>query len=191
MNRLLNWLRARLLQPPAAPPAASPPITAPRMYLPEDIARATAGFVASYGTSAEPHEGIAYWAGVAMPESSVVTTVIAPGAITTPGSYRTSAVGNARVIQAINRHHLQLLAQVHGHPEEWVGHSAGDDTGAFMPYAGFYSIVIPAYGRRGLLPLSKCGVHRYDGDRFVQLSEDEIADQIVLVPTAMDLRDPE
>ncbi|MFN8592029.1 MAG: hypothetical protein U0031_11275 [Thermomicrobiales bacterium] len=144
--------------------------------------------MASYGTPVEPHEGIAYWAGVATTEAWIVTTVIAPDAITTPGSYRTSAVGNARVIQAINQHHLQLLAQVHGHPEAWVGHSAGDDTGAFMPYAGFYSIVVPIYGQRGLLPLSRCGVHRYDGDRFVQLSAGEVAGQIILVPPAMDLR---
>jgi len=159
------------------------------MYLPEDITRATASFVASYGTATEPHEGIAYWAGVATPEAWIVTTVIAPDAITTPGSYRTSAVGNARVIQAINRHRVQLLAQVHGHPGEWVGHSAGDDGGAFMPYPGFYSIVVPAYGRHGLLPLSRCGVHRYEGDRFIQLSQEEVSRRFVLVPTAMDLRE--
>lgn len=189
MDSLLALFRVRLPQPPAAPPAATLPASAPRMYLPENIARATASFMASYGTAAEPHEGIAYWAGVATPEAWIVTTVIAPDALTTPGSYRTSAVGNARVIQAINRYRLQLLAQVHGHPEEWVGHSAGDDSGAFMPYTGVYSIVVPHYSRQGFLPLSRCGVHRYEGDRFVQLSEEEVSSRFVLVPTAMDLRE--
>ena len=189
MDRLLTWLRVRLCRPAPASPADGLPVAAPRLYLPEDVAETTASLVATYGTLAEPHEGIAYWAGVVTPESWMVTTVIAPDAITTPGSYRTSAVGNAQVIQAINQHHLELLAQVHGHPGDWVGHSAGDDTGAFMPYLGFYSIVVPAYGRQGLLPLSRCGVHRYDGDRFVHLTQEEVADQFVLVPTTIDLRE--
>jgi hypothetical protein len=189
MDRLFGWLRERRPQPLADQLAAGTRATVPRIYLPEQVVQATAGFVASYGTAAEPHEGIVYWAGLATPEAWMVTTAIAPYAITTPGSYRTSAIRNAQVIQVVNLHHLQLLAQVHGHPEEWVGHSAGDDTGAFMPYPGFYSIVVPAYGRRGLLPLSYCGVHRYEGDRFVRLPQEEIADRFVLVPMAIDLRE--
>ena len=152
------------------------------------VAQETAGFISSYGPATESHEGVVYWAGVPFDEAWVVTTVMAPKATTTVGSYTTSALANAMVVSRVNELRLQLLAQVHGHPHGWVGHSDGDNTGAFMPYEGFYSVVVPWYGSRGLLPLTTCGIHRYEGGSFVRLSDDEIEDRFVLLPTGVDLR---
>lgn len=165
-----------------------PPAVSPLIYLPEAVATATAHLIASYGNSREQHEGIAYWAGILTGGVQVVTTVLAPEAITTKGSYKTSIVANAAVITKVNEYQLQLLAQIHGHPKACVSHSAGDDSGAFMPYTGFYSLVVPHYGRQGLLPLYKCGVHRYEDGRFVQLTPEVIERQFVLAPTSVDLR---
>lgn len=159
-----------------------------RIYLPTEVATATAHLLSSFCTASAQHEGIAYWAGVPTDTAWVVTTVIVPTAYTTPGSYQTTAVANAQVISKINHYHLQIVAQVHGHPGKWVEHSEGDGQGAFMPYTGFYSIVVPYYGNKGLLPLTSCGIHLFQGTHFLQLSSEEIKQQFVLVPECIDLR---
>lgn len=160
----------------------------PVVYLPEDIIKATGRLIASFGTPQQHHEGIAYWAGVPTEQAWVITTVLIPQALTTPGSYQTSALANAQVIFKINEFRLQLLAQIHGHPTDWVDHSAGDNTGAFMPYPGFYSLVVPFYGQHGLLPLSQCGVHCYENGCFNRLTAEEIKQRFVTVPTLINLR---
>jgi hypothetical protein len=160
----------------------------PYLYVPEVVADRTAHLIASYGKPGEPHEGITYWAGVPSEKNWVVTTVLAPNATTTSGSYRTSAVDNAKVIARVNGLRLHILAQLHGHPGEWVGHSEGDNRGAFMPYEGFYSIVVPWYGHNGLLPLQQCGVHRYENGKFRRLTDTTLQRQFVVVPSSVDLR---
>lgn len=160
----------------------------PTIYLPRTVVEETAKLVSSFGPLDDQHEGIAYWAGVASAKAWVVTTVLVPEARTTAGSFETSVLANARVIQAVNASSLQLLAQVHGHPGKWVGHSKGDDIGAFMPYRGFYSVILPHYGRHGVEPLAQCGFHRFDGDAFHQLETSEIGHRFVLVDACVDLR---
>lgn len=164
------------------------PLSWPLVYVPRLITDETARLVASFGTREQPHEGIAYWAGIDTGAVLVVTTVVVPEATTTAGSYQTSIVANATMIRAVNASKLQVLAQVHGHPKDWVGHSEGDNDGAFMPYRGFYSIVLPHYGRRGMVPLGQCGFHRYDGQRFGQLRLDEVESHFFLTETSIDLR---
>lgn len=160
----------------------------PLVYLPENVLHSTGDLISSYGSNKQKHEGIAYWAGLACNEQWIVTTVIAPQATTTAGSFVTSTTANAAVIARVNDLRLHILAQVHGHPGEWVGHSESDNKGAFMPYEGFYSIVVPWYGRHGLIPLIQCGVHRYQSAQFVHLTGREIEYQFILVPTNIDMR---
>lgn len=162
-----------------------------RIYLPEQIAQDTAKFITSYGDEEGTHEGVAYWAGVATGKALVVTTVLAPEASTTVGSFSTSVVANAAVVIKVNEFHLNILAQVHGHPSGWVGHSAGDNAGVFMPYEGFYSVVVPWYGLRGLLPLTICGIHRYERGVFIRLPNDQVEQQFVVLPSSIDLRSKE
>lgn len=160
----------------------------PRVFLPVGVAEATAEILTSFRSATGQHEGIAYWAGVPADMAWMITTVVAPTAHTTSGSYQTTAVANAQVISMSDRYHLHILAQVHGHPGEWVSHSRGDARGAFMPYTGFYSIVVPHYGNKGLLPLTICGIHRFQGRQFLRLSPQEIEQQFVVVPQWIDLR---
>lgn len=159
-----------------------------RFYLPQQVVQDTGDFIASYGDEQGSHEGVAYWAGVAAGQNLVVTTVLAPEATTTAGSFATSVIANARVVAKVNEHHIKILAQIHGHPGGWVGHSAGDNAGAFMPYEGFYSVVVPWYGRHGLLPLTRCGVHRFHRGAFMQLTYDQIERQFLILPGRLDLR---
>lgn len=162
----------------------------PVIYLTKNVIEATANYVSSYGPSTEMHEGIVYWAGVPNDKAWLITTAIAPAAKTTSGSYHTSVSTNAYVIKTINELRLQLLAQVHGHPKSWVDHSEGDINGAFMPYEGFLSVVVPWYGKKGLLPLKKCGIHRYEKGDFVRLTLEEIDRIFFIVPNSIDLRRP-
>lgn len=119
---------------------------------------------------------------------SFITTVIAPSAITTLGSFKTSSVSNARVIAYLANAGLELLAQVHSHPGNLVDHSQGDDDRAFMPYEGFLSIVVPQYARRGLVPLTICGVHIFEAGGFRRMNEREILSSFHIVDETADLR---
>jgi hypothetical protein len=158
------------------------------VYLTHEVANVTAQLVASFGRSRRPHEGIVYWAGISTASAWMIVTTLVPDAETTPGSYRTSVRANAYVIKAVSELRLQLLAQVHGHPTDWVNHSEGDNTGAFMPYDGFLSVVLPWYGSQGMLPLEKCGIHRFGDGHFINLDSQAVERQFVVVPSSVDLR---
>jgi hypothetical protein len=132
-------------------------------------------------------ESIVYWTGVKREDLWLVTTVIRPRAVTTRGSFSTSAEDNARVIDFLCQAGLALLAQVHTHAGDYVDHSAGDDEDAFMPKENSISIVVPHYGRRGMGQLDRCGVHRYESGRFRRLHPAEIDAQVCIVPTSRNL----
>ena len=159
-----------------------------QVYVPEEVLNRTGSLISSSGHKGHSHEGIVYWAGVECDNNWTVLMVIAPNAKTSPGSYMTSPVANAMAVAKISEFNLHILAQVHGHPGEWVGHSEVDNHGAFMPYEGFFSIVVPWFGRKGLMPMARCGVHQFQQGRFVQLTADDVQQRFVLIPTSIDLR---
>lgn len=183
----MNWLQ-KLHATHFRQKQTTSPFLFPQVHVIQEVVDKTATLLTSYRDDASQHEGIVYWAGISTKDVWVVTTVIAPYAYTTCGSFHTSTVANAQVIATVTNHHLQMLAQVHGHPGAWVGHSDGDNKGVFMPYRGFYSIVTPNYGLQGLLPLSNCGVHRFGDDRFIRLSATDIEQIFLVIPTSIDLR---
>jgi hypothetical protein len=183
MRRLLIQFANFLIRISQDSPWKYPPV-----YLTKDVVDTTARLVSSYGSSNNPHEGIVYWAGVVSPVAWVVTTAIAPEAKTTSGSYKTSVRANAYVVKSVNNLKLRILAQVHGHPTDWVDHSDGDNRGAFMPYDGFYSVILPWYGLRGMLPMEQCGIHRFEDGRFVRLVPNELRERFTVIPHSIDLR---
>jgi proteasome lid subunit RPN8/RPN11 len=156
--------------------------------IPANVVARTIELLRQSGTRTDPHEGIVYWAGRRHGAESVVTTCIAPAAATTRGSFDTSAETNARVIMALAKAGLELLGQVHSHPGLFVDHSHGDDENALMPYKGFFSIVVPAYARKGMLPLGICGVHVFEGAYFRRLSQPELDSRFRVVDDIIDLR---
>lgn len=136
----------------------------------------------------EAHEGVVYWAGRRAGSESFVTTCLAPPARTTPGSFETSSQTNARAIMYLATVGLELVGQVHSHPGTFVGHSLGDDERALMPYEGFLSVVVPSYARRGMLPLTTCGVHVFQDGVFRRLSDAEVAAHFHVLDQVADLR---
>ena len=157
----------------------------PVVHVTEVVLAQTLRSLQSFGDSERPHEGIVYWAGRATPGEWVVTTVIIPEAVTTRGSFRTSAAANARVVALLATADLVLLAQVHSHPGTIVDHSGGDDRDALMPYQDMLSIIVPNYGRTVRWPLDQWGVHRFEHGRFRRLRQQEVTSTIKRVPTTL------
>src|SRR5262249_12285388 len=148
------------------------PATIPEVWISAGLLDRTASVLQESGGCEGPHEGVAYWAGRRTAHECLVTTCIAPAAVTTYGSFDTSAQTNARVIMYLASAGLELIGQVHSHPSRFVSHSDGDDERALMPYEGFLSIVVPHYARYGMRPLTTCGVHLFDNSRFRRLTHE-------------------
>jgi len=134
------------------------------------------------------HESIVYWAGKTTDSAWIITTSIAPTAVTTWGSFQTSAASNAGVITFLATHELELLAQVHSHPGSCVDHSDGDDEGALMPYENYLSLIVPNYAKKGMLPLTSCGIHRFNTGQFKRLTNQEIDKLFKIIPSHQNFR---
>lgn len=157
-----------------------------RVMITEGLLRVTESVLAS--RSRDEHEDVLYWAGCELGDTWVLTSCIRPSASTTAGSFRTSAADNAHVVAYVAQHRLSLLAQVHTHPDHRVGHSRGDDLGAFMRFEGYLSVVVPHYGNRGILPIAACGVHQFCDERFRRLHEREVVAMFHVLPIGVDYR---
>jgi hypothetical protein len=87
----------------------------------------------------------------------LVTTVLLPDTDGSLGGCRFSVEAMARTFQQTRRLRQVFLAQVHTHPGPYCGHSFTDDHGAIVEAAGFFSIVVPWFGREGLSRLFSGG----------------------------------
>ena len=144
------------------------------------------------GTYRDPegdHEGIVFALGrPGGTNTQVVTTVVAPAAITGPGSVHCGEEQMLAVTRAGRAHQLIVIAQVHSHPGSSTVHSVGDDTMVFLPREGLLSIVVPHYAHRGARPISTLGVHQFQDARWVRCDADSVAETIRLIPDTIDLR---
>jgi len=91
------------------------------------------------------HEGVALLLGRADGAKVSVLQCVRPTARTGAGHFVIEARAMARVVARAMDSELQIVGQVHTHPQE-AFHSAGDEEGANIRYEGFISIVIPDYG---------------------------------------------
>ena len=123
-----------------------------------------------YAGRTPSNEGLIYWAGVFENNQYVVKAVIAPETVSDFGRVSTSHKANLDFILKLNILGLIQIAQVHSHPDDWVDHSMGDDEYAAFKIKGLVSVVVPRYCKDGLLPLTCCGVHRFDDTGFIRLS---------------------
>ena len=53
---------------------------------------------------------------------------------------------------------------------------------------GFLSVVVPNYGRDGMRPFTKCGVHLFERSGFRRLTVDEVERRFPVVDSFVDLR---
>jgi len=131
---------------------------------------------------------LVYWAGRRTGQAAFVTTCVAPAARTTRGSFETSSESNANVVMFLAANDLELIAQVHSHPQVSVDHSPGDDERALMPFEGLVSIIVPHYARRGMTPLTICGVHIFENGAFRRLGDVDVESRLSIIPSLADLR---
>jgi hypothetical protein len=60
--------------------------------------------------------------------------------------------------------HRQVIADVHTHPDEWVGQSGSDKYYPTVPVDGHVALIMPAYATKTGLSLDGIGIYRCGGD---------------------------
>ena len=83
-----------------------------------------------------------------------------------------SEAGKLKLYSQLEREHLQLVAMVHTHPESWVGLSPIDQANQLSSRVGFWSIVLPHFGREPW-DLDFIGFHIRQNRGWHQLSQEE------------------
>lgn len=117
-----------------------------------------------------PHEGLVYWAGNTMNNITKITHVIAPETDSSEARVTVPPISNFHVVKALSDNRVVHLGQVHSHPGAWIDHSYGDNEWASFKRDGIVSLVVPSYGKNGMLPIRISGVHRYHKNEFIRLS---------------------
>lgn len=135
----------------------------------------TDAILKEYGRNQPSAEGIVYWAGTKREDRFYITSAIAPKAVTSRHGILVSHESNAQFVDYLCDNQLIYLAQVHSHPSTWVDHSGIDDAQTAFRHEGLVSIVVPDYSMAGLLPFNKCGVHRFQSNKFIRLSNQYVS----------------
>ena len=142
--------------------------------LSDQIIPKTTEILQEYASIESAHEGFVYWCGNITSKEAKITTVIAPKTSSSYGRVSTSHASNFEFIKELNKRGLVHIAQVHSHPTNWVDHSEGDDHWAPFRSEGLVSIVVPNFGTTGMIPLQKCGIHRFENGFFHRLSNNDV-----------------
>lgn len=161
-------------------------VVLPLVYVAESLLEETARLLATFADD-EESEGVVYWFGFELGKRAVVTTLIVPDADTRTGAVSTSSAVNAEAVALVAGTPLVLLGQAHSHPSRWVGHSGVDDRETFAQFPGALSIVVPFYGRRGMV-LTKCGVHRHIDGQYRRVKRSCVEEHLRVLPGTRDLR---
>jgi hypothetical protein len=140
-----------------------------------------------YGQKTPSNEGLVYWCGKKDQNYIRINSVIAPKTTSSEGRVSTSYEANAGFVRELSKNKIIQIGQVHSHPGKWVNHSNGDDKWAAFKVGGLLSIVVPSYGKVGMLPIRKCGIHRFTKDEFIRLSDQYIKKRFKIVKNTSQL----
>lgn len=127
------------------------------------------------------HEGLVFWAGNSLENRINITHVIAPETESSEGRVTVPHSSIYHVVRSLSKNKLIHIGQVHTHPGKWVDHSGGDDEWAPFKRTGLISIVVPSYCNTGMFPLKKTGIHRYQENQFIRLSNKYISQHFTIV----------
>jgi hypothetical protein len=133
-------------------------------------------------------EAIVVWAGRVDDVGARIVAAVAPPLEEIQARalwHHLSARAHARMSRWMQANGLIALAQVHTHPDAWVGHSETDDAYPFAPDVGFWSIVWPGYAMGQPAPLTAWGVHERREAGWHQLSKDEVQHRLVITQTEL------
>jgi len=145
-------------------------------YIPGKVIVDTERILLDFPLKRKPDEMIVYWAGIREGDKSTVRLAVVPNAKTSSGRVIVSQEANFHFVKVLSSRNIVQIAQVHTHPTSWVGHALGDSKYAAFKVKGLLSIVVPWYCKKGMLPLEKCGVHRFDGKKFIRLPNKYLKD---------------
>lgn len=101
-------------------------------------------------------ECVAYWLGTI--GSDDVSAVRHPRHTATATGYEVDGDWLTEFFLELSRNRQRVVAQLHTHPGEWVGHSGIDDRFAVVPTPGFVSVVVPRFAANGV-DRERCGVY--------------------------------
>ena len=152
-----------------------------RYLISSKVIKDTERVLHDYANKNPSNEGLVYWAGTVSNNTIKVTTVIAPNTESDFGRVSTSHKDNFHVVNELSKLKLVEVAQVHSHSGYFVEHSDGDDKWAAFKFEGLLSLVVPNYSKDGMLPLEKCGAHRYENGEFARLSKEYVKKHFRLV----------
>ena len=74
---------------------------------------------------------------------------------------------------------LKLVGMIHTHPEDWVGLSYIDQANQLCSRIGFWSLVLPYYGKQAW-SINTTGVHIRINEGWHQFSRAEVAKRIIV-----------
>lgn len=134
------------------------------------------------------HEGIVFWYGHCDNDLAVITTAVAPSADHSRGRVHVPAGSMAKIGPILRAHGVALCAQLHTHPGGGTVHSDTDDQMVHMPFEDMLSVVVPHYGRFGLLPLDGLGVHQFQDGVWKLMSPASVAGSMTIASSGIDLR---
>jgi hypothetical protein len=132
-------------------------------------------------------ERVAYFDGLITATDSIVTTLTFPNARLEKTHFTVSSEAMSECGAHFRKLTLARIAQVHTHPEAWVGHSPYDDQMAYSQHVGAVSIVLPGHARKRP-DLRDCGIHVRTQAGWVQITPDEIDELIRQIPGLLDFR---
>lgn len=159
-------------------------------FVTEPVLHATRDALESFalaGIHERGHEGIAYWAGRELADTTVFLQCIVPQAHHTPDGVFVDEREVGRMSRAAREQRLGILAQVHSHPGVDARHSDGDDTLILMPFEGMLSVVVPSFGI-GFRDICSACVHQFQDGRWVLCTPESVRASIVTVAPTRDLR---
>ncbi len=151
-----------------------------RYTISREVIQFTESILFQYGEE-QNAEGLVYWAGIRNSSEVIVTTCIAPNLISSRYGLTIDHLSNYYVVEALSEHQVIHIGQVHSHPFKWVGHSETDNERAAFKVEGLLSLVVPHFCKKGMQPLTRCGVHRFASGQFVRLSTRYIKDRMQIV----------
>jgi len=157
------------------------PIDNYRYFISNEVLDFTNFVLREYGSINPSHEGLILWAGRKLDNRTIINSAIAPDTDSSATHIIVKPESMVQFITYLSKNNLIYMGQVHTHPGNWVGHSTGDNELSCFKRDGLLSFVVPNYGLQGILPLRKCGVHRFMDDNFTMLSQQYVNKRIKIL----------